>query len=418
MSSGKVFANTRCYSVSDIQKVKAVFKPELASLTDVVVFPTTGNVALADKLSGGDYDGDTAWVCWDPNIVQNFESAEVPVTPDLFREGFFRKEAHTFQDLLAEHGDDATNMFFDKSLRFNLEPKLLGLATKYKERLCYHSGSVGDESAVYLSTAVSHLVDQAKQGIAFTNKDWARLRKRVAGHNRVLANPAYEYNQWTRDYQPSHIIDYLKFSVAIPLIDRELASFDKSFNGSIKPEFWDKDLTRLFDLYDKKRCEKTRRKPVLRPLLEQLDRDLEILREDWSNHAKWKDVSWEARITHLFEKFCSISPKVTSSLAKLMMAEDGQDGCHYSTWALLKASTLFKKYCNNTSAHFVWSVAGIQLQWLKATARGRHVAAVTPRLYAALRPNPKYIQAVSAQQEGLMSEITSDDDEDEWDDDT
>lgn len=48
---------------SDIQRVRAVFRPELAMLKDVIVFPSTGDVLLADLLSGGDYDDDQAWVC-------------------------------------------------------------------------------------------------------------------------------------------------------------------------------------------------------------------------------------------------------------------------------------------------------------------------------------------------------------------
>lgn len=53
-------ARSPAHFISDIQRVRAVFKPELADLTDVVVFPRKGNVLLADKLSGGDYDGDLA----------------------------------------------------------------------------------------------------------------------------------------------------------------------------------------------------------------------------------------------------------------------------------------------------------------------------------------------------------------------
>lgn len=47
---------------SDIQKVTAVYKPELDYLVDVVVFSTRGPRPLASKLAGGDYDGDTYWV--------------------------------------------------------------------------------------------------------------------------------------------------------------------------------------------------------------------------------------------------------------------------------------------------------------------------------------------------------------------
>ena len=44
---------------SDVQKVRATVKRELAHLVDVVVFPSKGQVPLAKKLQGGDYDGDT-----------------------------------------------------------------------------------------------------------------------------------------------------------------------------------------------------------------------------------------------------------------------------------------------------------------------------------------------------------------------
>ncbi|KAF9768705.1 hypothetical protein IL306_013951, partial [Fusarium sp. DS 682] len=45
---------------SDIQKVKAFFKPELRQLKNVIIFSSLGDESLAGKLSGGDYDGDKA----------------------------------------------------------------------------------------------------------------------------------------------------------------------------------------------------------------------------------------------------------------------------------------------------------------------------------------------------------------------
>ncbi|KAK4243402.1 RNA dependent RNA polymerase-domain-containing protein, partial [Corynascus novoguineensis] len=61
---------------SDIQRVKAVFKPGLRHLKDVIVFSIKGDVSLAHTLSGGDYDGDIAWVCWDSDTVGNFQNTE------------------------------------------------------------------------------------------------------------------------------------------------------------------------------------------------------------------------------------------------------------------------------------------------------------------------------------------------------
>ncbi|EJD39854.1 hypothetical protein AURDEDRAFT_171128 [Auricularia subglabra TFB-10046 SS5] len=56
----------------DIQKVKAVYKPELDHYRDVIVFSAKGTRSLASKLAGGDYDGDTAVVIWDQDIVRLF----------------------------------------------------------------------------------------------------------------------------------------------------------------------------------------------------------------------------------------------------------------------------------------------------------------------------------------------------------
>lgn len=51
-------ARSPAHFPSDIQRVKAVFKPELAHLQNVIVFSAKGTTPLAEKLSGGDYDGD------------------------------------------------------------------------------------------------------------------------------------------------------------------------------------------------------------------------------------------------------------------------------------------------------------------------------------------------------------------------
>jgi len=40
-----------------------------SSLCGVILFSVHGNEPMAQKLSGGDYDGDIAWLCWDSRIV-------------------------------------------------------------------------------------------------------------------------------------------------------------------------------------------------------------------------------------------------------------------------------------------------------------------------------------------------------------
>lgn len=76
-------ARSPAHLPSDIQKVRAVFKPELRHLRDVIIFSSKGDMPLAAQLSGGDYDGDKSWICWDPDIVNNFHNHSLPPKPDF-----------------------------------------------------------------------------------------------------------------------------------------------------------------------------------------------------------------------------------------------------------------------------------------------------------------------------------------------
>ncbi|KAK1519284.1 RNA-directed RNA polymerase [Colletotrichum abscissum] len=125
-------ARSPAHLVSDIQKVKAVFKPELRALKDVVVFSAKGDVALADRLSGGDYDGDKAWVCWEPAIVSKFENVTMPTKPDISKH--LRKDTTSYGDL--SHGvikSVAASAMISRGIVFDMQPSFLGIATKFKE---------------------------------------------------------------------------------------------------------------------------------------------------------------------------------------------------------------------------------------------------------------------------------------------
>ncbi|KAK3994424.1 RNA dependent RNA polymerase-domain-containing protein [Cladorrhinum sp. PSN332] len=58
-----------CLHPGDMQKFKAVQKPELDHLVDCIVFSTKGRRPAADLMSGGDLDGDTFFVCWDSDVI-------------------------------------------------------------------------------------------------------------------------------------------------------------------------------------------------------------------------------------------------------------------------------------------------------------------------------------------------------------
>ncbi|KAK4196115.1 putative RNA-dependent RNA polymerase [Triangularia verruculosa] len=58
-----------CLHPGDLQKFKVVERPELAHLTDCIVFSSRGRRPAADLMSGGDLDGDAFFVCWDKDII-------------------------------------------------------------------------------------------------------------------------------------------------------------------------------------------------------------------------------------------------------------------------------------------------------------------------------------------------------------
>ncbi|KAF8273707.1 RNA dependent RNA polymerase-domain-containing protein [Lactarius quietus] len=65
-----------CKLPTDVQKVKAVFKPELDDYVDVIVFSIKGSRSLASMLGTGDYDGDRVHCIWEPSIVEHFQNAD------------------------------------------------------------------------------------------------------------------------------------------------------------------------------------------------------------------------------------------------------------------------------------------------------------------------------------------------------
>jgi hypothetical protein len=148
-------ARSPAYLPSDIQKVKAVFKPELRQFKNVIVFSSLGDESLASKLSGGDYDGDKSWVCWDPDIV---ESADM--TSKVSFEEYFRPNIQKTGILASRYGKPHyLDALLEEAFNFYLSPLFMGICTSYKENLAYHERSIGSETTVRLSMLLSELVD-------------------------------------------------------------------------------------------------------------------------------------------------------------------------------------------------------------------------------------------------------------------
>ncbi|KAJ0383438.1 hypothetical protein COL922a_010480 [Colletotrichum nupharicola] len=398
------------------------FLHELHALKDVIVFSAKGDIPLADKLSGGDYDGDEAWVCWEPAIVSNFVNANVPPSPDLSR--YLKKDKTLYEDLVRRHGKvAAVPAMIKQSIAFSVRPSFLGIATNFKERLCYKMNSVNNNYALWLSTLLGNLVDQSKQGFEFTADDWKRFRREVLDSHkfRDLDEPAYKSESWSSRGNPAHIIDYLKFSVAKPTIDKELERFHRAMNtrsGSkrelrclqlskedneeLTAEYWDPDLVTPHDELEKLASTM----PVLKKVLKNLRKDLMALEEQWGKSVtmtKDKDELLR-RMLEVYELWCAIQPRADEELNPLATAylKKSFKTEEHTTWALIRASTAFKYWYKRKST-LLWRMAGKQLQRIKAmttASRDKVPVTVVPHIYAALRPDNKFItQAVPKMKE-------------------
>ncbi|KAK4163856.1 putative RNA-dependent RNA polymerase SHL2 [Cladorrhinum sp. PSN259] len=410
-------ARSPAHFVSDVQKVRAVFKSELHGLKDVIVFPRKGNVALAEKLSGGDYDGDMAWVCWDPDIVSSFVNADVPKEPDLSK--YLGKDKVTFKQLVqsTRRQEQAVYDMISKSFQFAMQPNFLGICTNYKERMCYYRNSVSDREAVMLSTLVAKLVDQSKQGIIFNKESWGRLRKDYFAGRPFPDDPAYQGDIWTGKEEPTHIIDYLKFCVATPAINRELQSFNQIMQGARgkKPSndedgayHYDRDLVAIYKSFK----EQAAGSRTFTGILDALTNSIQALGDEWRRlmATKASELSFQEKVRRIHQKWCEIPIRTsgTSSSQKLdsktamflgmprigMGAIDAGESLpvgYYSFWELLKASTAFWLFYR-TNPKFAWHVAGIQLAYMKASAAGPGQApiALTPLMYAGLSPDGRF----------------------------
>lgn len=406
-------ARSPAHFTSDIQRVKAVFKPELAQLQNVIVFSAKGKTPLADKLSGGDYDGDIAFVCWDDRVVSNFANANDEVQPDL--RSHYRQDKIKLRQLLSTHNEEygaAIGEMIEKCFAFNLTKDMLGQATNYKERLCYSRGNVHDEVAQKLSALLSTLVDAPKQGIEFDAKDFKAFKRSLNLPDQP-EEPLYK-----KECQPSgqryrHILDHLKFAIAQPAIDEELRNFKTKQNAE-EAVHWDKDLTaRHYDEWEVDASISETAKSLLRCLKQDIGQVL----EEWNAISSDNAVSFAEMVQRTYNSWQGIQPSEDVPEATLRRLRRGH--AQTSEWALLKASTTFKLYYQ-LKPRFAWRLAGWHLcfiKWLAVTeipaAAGRMPTVLTSPMYAITKVDARAVNHLVELQTGQATDGNENGDEED-----
>ncbi|RAO68792.1 uncharacterized protein BHQ10_004804 [Talaromyces amestolkiae] len=218
----------------DIQKRRAVWKSELRHFKDVIVFSTRGTIPLASLLSGGDYDGDRPWICWDQGIVETFTNTVPPLVEPGPEHFGLVKHARPMSTV------GSVRDLLQNAFRFNLAMSYLGRCTVEHEKLAYEEKEgISSPLSIELATLLSHLVDSKKSGLQLTEEQWAKYRKSISPRERGV--PAYK-DLGAKEGKQDNINDFLKFEVAFQEREKALMQFNQRFGDS--EDNWDESLLR------------------------------------------------------------------------------------------------------------------------------------------------------------------------------
>ena len=379
---------------SDIQRVRVVCKPELAYLVDVVVFPVTGSYPLANKLQGGDYDGDTFWLCWEPRVVQNFRNAPPPAdspNPEKFQISVDRTTCGYFMEW-----GDFESRFLRHCFTFQLQDGLLGQCTNYYKRVRYTLNSFHNPEVLHLADIHDLLVDWSKMGYSFSQTAWNnQLRQNTRLRN--IKEPFYEqaHNMKLDDDEKAQgwrklddIIDFLVFDVARSQC-RRIVKDDLEAAKSIATH-WDDDLGRLWRIVN----EEFGQDPEIREVLGDLHSKLKSsspFYAPWKyaalkkNHLKnnpfatedtkkslWNESGFECR--KRFQEILPLYPNHHHCKAWLLKHSTKA----IPMWEFIKASALFTEW--HSKQNFVFTVAGDILCQMKASSLVGTESVVAPVL--------------------------------------
>ncbi|CAJ0641582.1 1086_t:CDS:2, partial [Entrophospora sp. SA101] len=163
-----ILARNPCLLPSDIIKVKAVKNQYLKNYYNLVIFPINvkpGEGSLANHLSGGDYDGDKIFCCWDPRIVTPFQnSLLLPLDPNV--KEAFEKNNIRLQDVLSRYKQPSTRArkLQEVILYIYLSDPPLGLYDWF-HRLHSNKYGLSNPRSIYFAQMCAQLVDATKQGL-------------------------------------------------------------------------------------------------------------------------------------------------------------------------------------------------------------------------------------------------------------
>jgi hypothetical protein len=188
---------------SDMQKVRCICHPSLAHLKDVIVMSTRGEIPLAAKLQGGDYDGDEFWICGDQRIVKPFMNAPVLEQRGPGKLGIAQKTDRLTDVIDGRQlsDDQKVESWLRIALPFACQEQQLGVVTNRLNDLAYHRG-LSDPGVCLLADLHDLIIDTNKNGYVFSNQDFTNFCRKNRNFNLDLpkkGRPTYLENiEWKK----------------------------------------------------------------------------------------------------------------------------------------------------------------------------------------------------------------------------
>ncbi|KAJ5637138.1 hypothetical protein N7490_007017 [Penicillium lividum] len=357
---------------SDIQRRRAVYKHELAHFQDIIVFSSKGNVPLAQMLSGGDYDGDTPWICWDPMIVESFQNSDMP-----------NMELHVEHFGLTEHNKpmadmDSTEDFLQGAFEFNLHISLLGRCTIEHEKIAYDE-SIDSPKAKELACLLSHLVDGRKGGVLLSEEAWKTYRNSISPRPRSW--PAYREN--SRRPKRTNIVDYLKFYVAENLCKKILTYMEAKYPMGQGFERTDQDLARPW--HEAQIRAENERNGDLQKVLKEISSSIEAKKIAWVD-MKTENDKYAFRAQQAVDLISTLKPPQSSHPLVHTWQNSPRE------WRRQLASCTYERYRDKNV--FPWFAFGDTLCELKAETLPSR--SMTNTIYSCYKLNQKMVANLTA----------------------